>query len=88
MSPDQAQRHLTVMSLLDVTLDQWETWLAKADLDSLPSEISDPIAQMIYSLRNPDEPESPQLYMQTIAMLNDENLLKIVEIATGKGGDT
>lgn len=82
----QAQRQLAVMALLDITLDQWLSWLER-DLEAeahLGIEVGDLVAQMIHALQNVDQPGQDKLYIQAIASLSDESLVKVIERVTGK----
>lgn len=82
----QARRQLAVMSLLDINLDQWVAWLER-DLEAeahLGIQVGDLVAQMIHALQNLGHPGQDKLYLQAIAMLSDEGLVKVIERVTGK----
>lgn len=79
----QTERIQAVMSILDVNLGQWIKWLNGLDdaaLSALDDDVENAASGMIYSLQNPDEPESARTYLQGIATLNDENLANLVEM--------
>lgn len=79
----QPEREMLVGATLDITLEQLHNGLTgdKGDLVVEGAEhqgIDQIIATMIYSLANPDEPTSGQLFLQQIGLLSDTSMHWIV----------
>jgi len=92
----QRDREMLVATLLDITLEQFDTWLhslSDEQIDSIPSEVQERITPLVESLRLETEPDqrryeyqklqAGQQYIQSIALMSDSTLLSIIVIVTG-----
>ena len=77
----QHEREMTVGAFLDIQHKTWVEWVQRTGDDAIPAELHEHVVTIITDMADPD---GGQMYLQTIALLSDDNLRWLVQQASGK----